>query len=123
MRFGETNIYFSDSARMYLVVCLFTSVVFAFLVSFHDYLPAHSPAYLLMAEDKLKPLLKARHLLRTSENLRAYAFLNTLSECGSVLTAPDSYASSTYFIFYGSSSLSETLLSLSADLSPPAVYT
>lgn len=51
---GKANIPFSPATKMGFIVCVLTSVFFVLTVSFHDYLPEHPPAYVLLAEDKIK---------------------------------------------------------------------
>ena len=108
----------SKKTKIFLIVSLFTSVVFASIVSFHDYLPEHPPAYLLLAEDKLKLQYMAGHVLK---DLHIYTLLNNIcATCDSAQVAPSVNASLICILISGSIQKYKRFLSLLTDLPPPA---
>ena len=105
------------TTKMCFIVCLFTSVIFASTVSFHDYLPEHPPAYMLLAEDKLKLQYMAGRALK---DLQKYSLLDTCAICDSAQAAPHINASSICILISGSIQKYQRFLSLFTDLPPPA---
>ena len=103
--------------KMFFIVGLFTSVIFASIVSFHDYLPEHPPAYMLLAEDKLKLQYMAGSALK---DLQRYSLHDTYATSDSTQAAPHVNASSICILMSGSIQKYQRFLSLFTDLPPPA---
>jgi hypothetical protein len=120
MRSGKSDISLPMTTKMYVIVCLLTSVIFTFTVSFHDYLPVHPPSYLLLAEDKLKHQYMAGSALKVKENLRPPFFVGMFATCASAQASPYDYSSSMHIVVAGNNQQYGGFLSLAADISPPS---
>jgi hypothetical protein len=114
VRCGRIYLSLHKTTVIYFVVCLLTSVIFALIVSFHDYLPEHPPAYILLAEDKLKPQYTAERVLKTKEDVNIYRLLNMGTTCDPAQVALDGKAPST-----GKIQKYNGFIPLFADLPPP----
>jgi hypothetical protein len=120
MRLGKSNISLPMTTKMYVIVCLLTSVIFTLTVSFHDYLPVHPPSYLLLAEDKLKHQYMVGSTSKAKGNPMPQLFVGMYATCASAQAPSYDYSSSMYIIVAGNNQQYGGFLSLSADLSPPS---
>ena len=100
------------TTTIYIIICLLTSIIFALTVSLHDYQPVHPPAYLLLAEDKLKPHYATGRILKGKGDIEA--------TCDSTQASSDVPASVSCLIIAGNYQHFKGFLSLATDLSPPA---
>ncbi len=119
VQFRKIDVPYFKETKIYFVVCLFTSVMFALIVSSHDYLPVHPPSYLVPAEDKLTPQYAAGRTSIDEQNARAYSLSDIYATCDSDQTIPYKYASSTCGITTSNSHNFKGFVAFFTDLSPP----
>ncbi len=119
MKLRRTNLLSVQTRWILFIIGILTSLIFVFIVSFHDYLPEHPPHYLLLAEDKLKQLFKSVPV-KDKEIVKSHSFFLIQTEYDSSQAAAHRYSASNRIVVPNSNKQFAGSLSLSANLSPPA---
>jgi len=119
MKLKRTNLLSVQRRRILFIIGILTSLIFIFIVSFHDYLPEHPPHYLLLAEDKLKQLFNSVPV-KDKEIVKSHSLFFIQTKYDSSQAAAHRYSASNRIVVPNGNKQFAGFLSLSADLSPPA---
>jgi hypothetical protein len=119
MKLKRTGLLSVQARRILFITGILTSLIFVFIVSFHDYLPEHPPHYLLLAEDKLKQLFKSVPL-KDKEIVKSHSLFLIHTKYDSSQAAAHRHSASNRIVVSNSNKQFAGFLSLSANLSPPA---
>jgi hypothetical protein len=120
MGFQRTKTFSFERKGIGIVIALLISLILVLTVSFHDYLPAHPPAYLLLADDKVKNVCTTGTFVKWKLNSKKYGFIPNLTEGNFCQTASIRQAYAYSIIISGITKHIREFSALFADLSPPA---
>jgi hypothetical protein len=120
MGFQRTKTLSFKREGICIVIILITSLILVLTVSFHDYLPAHPPASLLLAGDKAKNVCKAGTFVKWKLNPKTDGFFSIFTKYSFCQTASIRQAFAYSVIILGMTKHIREFSALFADLSPPS---